>query len=104
MTGESILVRAARGSLIALATLLPALQACSQEAGAERQAEKQAEKQAKGTTAGAIPVDPSIAAYRPIQGVSGNLKSIGSDTMNNEMANWAEGFRKFYPSVKIEIE
>jgi phosphate transport system substrate-binding protein len=36
--------------------------------------------------------------------VSGNLKSIGSDTMNNLMALWAENFNKFYPNVKVEIE
>jgi phosphate transport system substrate-binding protein len=36
--------------------------------------------------------------------VSGNLKSIGSDTMNNEMTLWAEGFLAIYPNVQIEIE
>ncbi|HEY3175097.1 MAG TPA: phosphate ABC transporter substrate-binding protein [Candidatus Polarisedimenticolia bacterium] len=49
-------------------------------------------------------VDPSIPAYHPVQGISGSLKSVGSDTMNNEMTLWAEGFRRFYPGVKIEIE
>src|SRR5260370_24691308 len=32
------------------------------------------------------------------------MKSIGSDTMNNLMTLWAEGFRKFYPNVQIEVE
>lgn len=32
------------------------------------------------------------------------IKSVGSDTMNNMMALWAEGFRKFYPNVQVEIE
>ncbi len=49
-------------------------------------------------------VDPSIESYTPVQGVSGTLKSMGSDTMNNLMTLWAEGFKKFYPNVKIEIE
>jgi len=49
-------------------------------------------------------VDPAVPAYEPVQGISGSLKSIGSDTMNNEMTLWAEGFRRFYPNVKIEIE
>jgi phosphate transport system substrate-binding protein len=53
---------------------------------------------------GAIKVDPKIAKYTPTSGVSGNLKSIGSDTMNNLMALWAEGFKKFYPSVNVEVE
>ncbi len=55
-------------------------------------------------SAQAVKVDATIPAYAPVQGVSGNLKSIGSDTMNNEMTLWAEGFRGFYPNVKIEIE
>jgi len=54
--------------------------------------------------ADAVQVDPTIPAYTPTSGVSGNLKSIGSDTMNNLMALWAEGFKKHYPNVKIEIE
>ncbi|GIW97722.1 MAG: phosphate-binding protein PstS [Pirellulaceae bacterium] len=53
---------------------------------------------------GQVEVDPDLPDYRPTTGVSGSLKSIGSDTMNNEMALWAEGFQRFYPNVKIEIE
>jgi phosphate transport system substrate-binding protein len=52
----------------------------------------------------AIQVDPSIAAYQKTSGVSGNINSVGSDTMNNMMALWAETFRKMYPNVKIQIE
>lgn len=55
-------------------------------------------------TAEGVKVDPKLPSYKPVEGVSGNLKSIGSDTMNNMMALWGEGFRRFYPSVKIEIE
>jgi phosphate transport system substrate-binding protein len=51
-----------------------------------------------------VQVDPDLPDYTPVQGVSGNLKSVGSDTMNNEMTLWAEGFLRFYPNVKIEIE
>ena len=51
-----------------------------------------------------VQVDPKLPTYAPVQGVSGTQKSIGSDTMNNEMALWAEGFKKHYPSVQIEIE
>lgn len=49
-------------------------------------------------------VDTSLPEYTPVAGVSGTLKAIGSDSMNNEMAMWSEGFRKFYPGVKIEVE
>ncbi|MEQ1890986.1 MAG: phosphate ABC transporter substrate-binding protein [Planctomycetota bacterium] len=51
-----------------------------------------------------VQVDPKLPTYTAVQGVSGTLKSIGSDTMNNEMTLWAEGFQKLYPNVKIEIE
>lgn len=51
-----------------------------------------------------LQVDPKIPAYTATSGVSGNLKSIGSDTMNNLMTLWAEGFYKYYPNVKVEVE
>jgi phosphate transport system substrate-binding protein len=52
----------------------------------------------------ALQVDPALPDYKPASGVSGNMKSIGSDSLNNLMALWAEGFRSFYPNVQIEIE
>lgn len=51
-----------------------------------------------------IKVDANIKSYTKAGGVSGNLSSIGSDTMNNLMTYWAEGFNKVYPNVKIQIE
>ena len=52
----------------------------------------------------AITLDPALKAYIKVSGVSGNVNSIGSDTLNNLMTLWAEGFRKQYPNVKIQIE
>ena len=59
-----------------------------------------------GTVAIATPpkVDPGLAAYKAVSGVSGNVSSIGSDTLNNLMTLWAEGFNKFYPNAKVQIE
>jgi phosphate transport system substrate-binding protein len=51
-----------------------------------------------------VKIDAAIKPYVPVNGISGNLKSVGSDTMNNEMTYWAESFAKFYPNVKVEIE
>jgi len=51
-----------------------------------------------------VKVDPKLPKYAQAQGVSGTIKSVGSDTMNNIMALWGEGFKKMYPSVKIEVE
>ncbi len=56
------------------------------------------------TTAQALEVDPALPSYTAVSGVSGNLKSVGSDTLNNLMALWSEGFRTKYPGVKISIE
>jgi phosphate transport system substrate-binding protein len=56
------------------------------------------------TAAAAVSVDPSLPSYQPKSGISGNLKSIGSDTLNNLMTLWSEGFRSQYPNVQIEIE
>ena len=55
-------------------------------------------------SADAMKVDPSLAAYKSTGGVSGNLSSVGSDSMNNLMTLWGEGFGKFYPNVKLQIE
>lgn len=52
----------------------------------------------------AVKMDPKLGAYKKTSGVSGNLSAIGSDTLNNLMTLWAEGFRKQYPNVKIQIE
>jgi len=52
----------------------------------------------------ALDVDPKLLPYKKVSGVSGNLKSVGSDTLNNLMTLWSEGFRSEYPSVKVEIE
>jgi len=51
-----------------------------------------------------VTVDSKLMPYKSVTGVSGNIKSVGSDTMNNLMALWAEDFRKMYPNVQIEIE
>lgn len=57
------------------------------------------------TTLGAqVQVDAAIASYQKTSGISGNVNSIGSDTLNNLMTLWAEGFQKQYPNVRIQIE
>lgn len=49
-------------------------------------------------------IDETMPSYESVSGVSGNLNSIGSDTLNNLMTLWAEGFQKIYPNVNIQIE
>lgn len=49
-------------------------------------------------------VDPAIKPYLKTSGVSGNLSSVGSDTLANLMTLWAEAYKKEYPSVNIQIQ
>ena len=56
------------------------------------------------TAAVAIDVDAAIPEYKKASGVSGSLKSVGSDTLNNLMTLWLSGFSKEYPNVTVEME
>jgi phosphate transport system substrate-binding protein len=55
-------------------------------------------------SAQAVKVDAGIPSYSKTSGVSGNLSSVGSDTLNNLMTLWAEGYKREYPNVRIQIE
>lgn len=57
-----------------------------------------------GTVRAELMVDPNLPEYTPVSGVSGNLNSIGSDTMNNLMQLWGDGFRAIYPNVNIQVQ
>ncbi len=49
-------------------------------------------------------VDPSLKDYTKASGISGNLSSVGSDTLANLMTLWAEEFKRLYPNVNIQIQ
>jgi phosphate transport system substrate-binding protein len=49
-------------------------------------------------------VEPSLPANQTIAGISGNLTTIGSDTLVNLMILWSETFNSFYPNVNIQIQ
>jgi len=52
----------------------------------------------------AVALDPSLPAYQTVPGISGQFKSVGSDTLSDAMTLWAKGFMERYPDVKIAIE
>ncbi len=56
------------------------------------------------TNVSAISVDEDIPGYRSVSGISGNLSSVGSDTLANLMTLWAESFKRYYPNVNIQIQ
>lgn len=45
-----------------------------------------------------------LPKYERVSGVSGNLSSVGSDTLANLMTLWTEAFEKEYPNVKIQVQ
>jgi len=52
----------------------------------------------------AVSVDKDIPEYKSVSGISGNLSSVGSDTLANLMTLWAESFKRAYPNVNIQIQ
>lgn len=52
----------------------------------------------------AAEIDQAIPEYQRTSGVSGNLSSVGSDTLANLMTLWAEDFKRVYPNVNIQIQ
>ena len=49
-------------------------------------------------------IDPKLPSYHRSSGVSGNLSSVGSDTLANLMTLWAEDFKRLQPSVNVQIQ
>src|SRR5690606_2067532 len=49
-------------------------------------------------------VDPHLPVYEKASGVSGNLSSVGSDTLANLMTLWAEEYKRLYPNVNIQVQ
>lgn len=49
-------------------------------------------------------VDANLPDYQRTSGVSGNLSSVGSDTLANLMTLWAEEYKREYPNVNIQIQ
>ncbi|KIP96347.1 MULTISPECIES: phosphate ABC transporter substrate-binding protein PstS family protein [Pseudomonas] len=49
-------------------------------------------------------VDPALPTYEKTSGVSGNLSSVGSDSLANLMTLWAENYKQSYPNVNIQIQ
>lgn len=57
-----------------------------------------------GSVHAEVKVDPELGDYKAVSGVSGNLSSVGSDTLANLMTFWAEEFKRQYPNVNIQIQ
>ncbi len=51
-----------------------------------------------------VKVDQELGEYAATRGVSGNLSSVGSDTLANLVTLWAEEYKRFYPNVNIQVQ
>lgn len=45
-----------------------------------------------------------LSDYHRIQGLSGNLSSVGSDTLASMMSLWSESFNRLYPNVNVQVQ
>ena len=45
-----------------------------------------------------------LPAYQRVSGVSGNLSSVGSDTLANLMTSWTDAFGNAYPDVYVQVQ
>jgi phosphate transport system substrate-binding protein len=52
----------------------------------------------------AVALDQNLPTYKVVPGIAGQIKAVGSDTLNGEMELWAKGFEERYPDVKITVE
>ncbi len=59
---------------------------------------------AGGSATAATELDPNLPEYTAASGVSGNVSSVGSDTLANLMTLWAEEYKRIYPNVNIQIQ
>ncbi|RJG51344.1 PstS family phosphate ABC transporter substrate-binding protein [Motilimonas pumila] len=57
-----------------------------------------------GSAMAAGNIDADLPSYSKVSGISGNLSSVGSDTLANMMTFWAEEFKRQYPNVNIQIQ
>ncbi|NHI01343.1 MULTISPECIES: PstS family phosphate ABC transporter substrate-binding protein [Oceanimonas] len=59
---------------------------------------------AMAATSAVAAVDASLPDYQKVSGVSGNVSSVGSDTLANMMTLWAEEFKRQYPNVNVQVQ
>jgi phosphate transport system substrate-binding protein len=53
---------------------------------------------------GSVFASGEMPEYKKASGISGNLSSVGSDTLANLMTLWTEEFKRLYPNVNIQVQ
>src|SRR5260370_12463577 len=46
----------------------------------------------------------SLPTYEPVPKLSGHIRSVGADTMENLTKAWIVEFQKIYPGVQFDVE
>ena len=59
---------------------------------------------ASAFAAGSVKLDSVLPYYETGSRVSGTIKSVGSDTMDTLMTQWAERFERYYRKASVEID
>ncbi len=49
-------------------------------------------------------LDPNLPLYHPVENLGGELLLGGSNTLSHVASVWIDGFKRFYPNIKISIE
>ncbi|HAS6024862.1 TPA: phosphate ABC transporter substrate-binding protein PstS family protein [Vibrio vulnificus] len=57
-----------------------------------------------GISASAQALDTPSQPYKKIPGVSGNLLSVGSDTLAGMTTLWVEDFKALYPNINAQVQ
>jgi len=47
---------------------------------------------------------PNLPAYKKVDPISGTLRSVGADTMEELMKLWIDDFKKIYPEVNFDMQ
>ncbi|MEZ8144525.1 phosphate ABC transporter substrate-binding protein [Enterovibrio norvegicus FF-454] len=53
---------------------------------------------------GVASADDHLPLYHRADSISGNLSTVGSDTLANLVTQWGALFKKYYPSVNVQIQ
>ncbi|SKA58366.1 PstS family phosphate ABC transporter substrate-binding protein [Enterovibrio nigricans] len=56
------------------------------------------------TLGSSVNAEDHLPLYHRVDNISGNLSSVGSDTLANLVTQWGVLFKKLYPSVNVQIQ
>ena len=70
----------------------------------QSQAQFQAQKTPSSLSPEQVARLQQLPRYQRVTGISGNLSSVGSDTLANLMTYWTEEYKRLYPNVNIQVQ